>query len=94
MTYRIVLEGFQKECERQDEASGMVLMLINAGIYYINADEVRKGKGIKKPTIFVKGQTIDADNLVAATTILASIASALKDFEVDPEVKLITIQKN
>lgn len=92
--YRIIIESFQKEFDTHDNAKCFALILINSGLYFINADQVRKAKGVQKPTVFVKGQYIDGGSLSEASNSLASIAAALKEYDLNPTVKLITVSKN
>lgn len=94
MPYRIIIDPFQKEFDIQHNAKCFALILINSGLYYINADQVRKGKGQQKPTVFVKAQTIERESLSEASDALTAIAAALKEYDLHPTVKLITVSKN
>ncbi|RYZ60971.1 MAG: hypothetical protein EOO14_06270 [Chitinophagaceae bacterium] len=91
MEFRIIISGFQKEFNDESSAAEFVKDLLDAGMYYINADAVKKGKGDAVPTVFVKTNVETWDTFKEASDSLNDYASAFEKWEVNTNIQLKTI---
>ena len=91
MQYLIIIKGFQKEFDLQTDAAAFVKELMQADFYYINADETKKPKSERIPTVFVKDQVRKVDDFHVATILLSQAAEVLTKHNIVPTVQLKTL---
>lgn len=86
--YRIIIESFQKECSDKFQATDLAATLLNSGLFFINVDEVKKGKGEAVPTVFVKKQFVMEETLADAAETLMLLGKASVHYGVDINLQL------